>query len=119
MAERLHFSGIGGTAMVAGARIALEAGCEVRGSDGVLYPPASHMVQALQIPVYSGYSADNLSWSPDTVIIGNALSRGNPEVEYVLSHRLILSPEARMKGVSAENILGQLLDTLPVPGAKG
>ncbi|HOR50161.1 MAG TPA: Mur ligase family protein [Candidatus Hydrogenedentes bacterium] len=88
MAERLHFSGIGGTAMVAGARIALEAGCEVRGSDGVLYPPASHMVQALQIPVYSGYSADNLSWSPDTVIIGNALSRGNPEVEYVLSHRL-------------------------------
>ena len=37
----------------------------------------------------------------------------------VLSHRLILSPEARMKGVSADNVLGQLLDSLPVPGARG
>lgn len=88
MKNRVHFSGIGGTAMVAGARLAVEAGCEVRGSDGRLYPPASHMVEALGVPVAEGYSASNLDWQPDMVIIGNALSRGNPEVEAALSRRL-------------------------------
>lgn len=86
--KRLHFSGIGGTAMVAGARLALEAGYEVRGSDGPLYPPASRMVAALGVPVAEGYAAANLDWNPDGVIIGNALSRGNPEVEAALSRRL-------------------------------
>lgn len=88
MKRRVHFSGIGGTAMVAGARLAIEAGCEVRGSDGVLYPPASNMVAALQVPVATGYQAENLDWNPDCVIIGNALSRGNPEVEAALSRHL-------------------------------
>ncbi len=84
----VHFSGIGGTAMVAGARLALEAGWEVRGSDAPLYPPASKMVEALGVPVAVGYKAANLDWQPDTVIIGNALSRGNPEVEAALSRRM-------------------------------
>lgn len=88
MAQRLHFSGIGGTAMLAGARLAIEAGFEVRGSDGILYPPASTMVAQLGVPVYTGYDAKNLDWAPDQVIIGNALSRGNPEVEFVLSKNL-------------------------------
>ncbi len=74
--------------MVAGARLAIEAGFDVRGSDGPLYPPASHMVAALNVPVAQGYAAENLDWNPDTVIIGNALSRGNPEVEAVLSRHL-------------------------------
>ena len=86
--QRIHFSGIGGTAMVAGARLALEAGWEVRGSDMPLYPPASHMVEALGVPVSYGYDAANLGWNPDVVIIGNALSRGNPEVEAALSRRM-------------------------------
>ncbi len=84
----IHFSGIGGTAMVAGARLALEAGWEVRGSDGPLYPPTSEMVEALGVKTYEGYRAENLEWNPDLVVIGNALSRGNPEVEVALSRRM-------------------------------
>ncbi len=74
--------------MVAGARLALEAGFEVRGSDVRLYPPASRMVEALGVPVAGEYAAANLDWEPDCVIIGNALSRGNPEVEAALSRHL-------------------------------
>ncbi len=85
---RVHFSGIGGTAMVAGARLAIEAGWEVRGSDNPLYPPTSDMVKALGVPVAEGYAAANLDWNPDRVIIGNALSRGNPEVEAALDRKL-------------------------------
>jgi UDP-N-acetylmuramate: L-alanyl-gamma-D-glutamyl-meso-diaminopimelate ligase len=85
---KVHFSGIGGTAMVAGARLALEAGWEVRGSDNPLYPPTSQMVAQLGVPVASGYESANLDWGPDLVIIGNALSRGNPEVEAALDRRL-------------------------------
>lgn len=84
----IHFSGIGGTAMVAGARLALEAGWEVRGSDNPLYPPTSNMVAALGVPVATGYAAENLDWAPDLVVIGNALSRGNPEVEAALARRM-------------------------------
>jgi UDP-N-acetylmuramate: L-alanyl-gamma-D-glutamyl-meso-diaminopimelate ligase len=74
--------------MVAGARLAIEAGWEVRGSDNPLYPPASHMVEALGVPVASQYAAENLDWNPDVVLIGNVLSRGNPEVEAALSRRM-------------------------------
>lgn len=87
-APRVHFVGIGGTAMVAGARLAIEAGWEVRGSDNLLYPPTSHMVEALGVSVATRYAAENLDWDPDVVVIGNALSRGNPEVEAVLQRRL-------------------------------
>jgi UDP-N-acetylmuramate: L-alanyl-gamma-D-glutamyl-meso-diaminopimelate ligase len=87
-ARRVHFCGIGGTAMVAGARLAIEAGWEVRGSDNPLYPPTSEMVQALGVPVAIGYAATNLDWQPDVVVIGNALSRGNPEVEAALDRKL-------------------------------
>ena len=87
-APRVHLSGIGGTAMVAGARLAIEAGWEVRGSDNPLYPPTSAMVEALGVPVAVGYSAANLDWNPDVVIIGNVLSRGNSEVEAALERKL-------------------------------
>lgn len=74
--------------MVAGARLALEAGWEVRGSDNALYPPASDMVASLGVPVSRSYAAHNLEWKPDVVVIGNVLSRGNPEVEAVLERRM-------------------------------
>ena len=74
--------------MVAGARLALEAGWEVRGSDVPLYPPTSAMVEALGVKTYEGYRAENLDWNPDMVVIGNALSRGNPEVEVALTRRM-------------------------------
>ena len=85
---KIHFSGIGGTGMVAGARLAVEAGWDVRGSDNPLYPPTSEMVKALACPVATAYAADNLDWNPDFVVVGNALSRGNPEVEAVLERKL-------------------------------
>ncbi|HOZ49017.1 MAG TPA: Mur ligase family protein [Candidatus Hydrogenedentes bacterium] len=85
---RIHFSGIGGTAMVGGARLAIEAAYEVRGSDNPLYPPTSLMVDDLGVPVAVGYAAGNLDWEPDLVVVGNALSRGNPEVEVALERRL-------------------------------
>lgn len=74
--------------MVAGARLAIEAGWEVRGSDNPLYPPTSDMVAALSIPVAEGYAAENLDWNPDVVLLGNVLSRGNAEVEAALSRRM-------------------------------
>ncbi len=74
--------------MVAGARLALEAGWEVRGSDNPLYPPTSHLVKALGVPVAEGHAAENLDWDPDVVVLGNVLSRGNPEVEAALERRL-------------------------------
>ena len=87
-APRVHFVGIGGTAMVAGARLAVEAGWQVRGSDQPLFPPTSELVARLGVPVYERYDAANLDWDPDIVVIGNALSRGNPEVEAALERRL-------------------------------
>ncbi len=74
--------------MAAGARLAVEAGHEVRGSDNPLYPPASEMVEALGVPVARKYDEANLDWGPEAVVIGNALSRGNPEVEAVLDRRI-------------------------------
>jgi UDP-N-acetylmuramate: L-alanyl-gamma-D-glutamyl-meso-diaminopimelate ligase len=74
--------------MVAGARLAIEAGWEVRGSDNPLYPPTSHMVEQLGVPVYTGYAAENLDWEPDIVLLGNVLSRGNAEVEAALERKL-------------------------------
>ncbi len=84
----LHFSGIGGTAMVAGARLALDLGWEVRGSDNPLYPPTSVMVEELGIPVTYEYAGKNLDWQPDVVLLGNVLSRGNDEVEAALQRRM-------------------------------
>ena len=85
---RAHFIGIGGAGMVAVARLALEAGWEVRGSDNPLYPPTSDMVSDLDAVVAQDYSAQNLHWDPDIAVVGNALSRGNPEIEAVLDRGL-------------------------------
>jgi len=87
-APRVHFSGIGGTGMVGVARLALEAGWEVRGSDNPLYPPTSQMVEALGVPVAKTYAPGNLDWQPDVVVVGNALSRGNAELEAILNRGL-------------------------------
>lgn len=87
MSTKIHFSGIGGVAMCAGARLAQALGCEVRGSDTRVYPPTSQILAGMGVPVYEGYAAENLLWGPDLIVIGNALSRGNPEVEACLSDR--------------------------------
>jgi UDP-N-acetylmuramate: L-alanyl-gamma-D-glutamyl-meso-diaminopimelate ligase len=63
-------------------------GHRVTGSDKAAYPPMSDLLRSLAIPILEPYSESNLQPAPDLVVIGNALSRGNPEIEYVLDKRL-------------------------------
>lgn len=80
----IHVLGICGTFMGSLALLAREAGHHVTGSDQAVYPPMSDMLAAQGISVLDGYRPEHLEPAPDCVVIGNALSRGNPAVEYVL-----------------------------------
>jgi UDP-N-acetylmuramate: L-alanyl-gamma-D-glutamyl-meso-diaminopimelate ligase len=80
----IHILGICGTFMGGLALIARQAGHRVTGSDTGIYPPMSDMLAAQGIEVAEGYDQAQLDPAPDCVVIGNALSRGNPAVEYVL-----------------------------------
>jgi UDP-N-acetylmuramate: L-alanyl-gamma-D-glutamyl-meso-diaminopimelate ligase len=95
-AHRIHMIGICGTGMASLAAMLKDSGYEVSGSDKDIYPPMSHFLADKQIPVSQGYDAKNLQAAPDMVVVGNALSRGNPEVEYILNFRLpfVSFPEA-------------------------
>src|SRR5579863_4675071 len=84
----VHFIGIGGTAMASAAVAMQEKGFAVTGSDQNVYPPMSTFLAARQVPVMQGYAEANLSHKPDLVVVGNAISRGNPEAEAVLDHKL-------------------------------
>jgi len=85
LTSKFYLIGICGTAMASLAGMLQAKGCRVEGSDSDVYPPMSDFLEGLRIPVYKGYRASNLAPSgPDTVVIGNALSRGNPEVEHTL-----------------------------------
>jgi UDP-N-acetylmuramate: L-alanyl-gamma-D-glutamyl-meso-diaminopimelate ligase len=85
LSSKYYLTGICGTAMASLAGMLQAKGCTVEGSDSDVYPPMSDFLERLGIPVYKGYRAENLVASaPDVVVIGNALSRGNPEVEYTL-----------------------------------
>jgi len=90
MTRPLHFhlSGIGGAAMTPLAGMLAASGYRVTGSDAGVYPPASTLLESLGIAWKSGFDAANLDPSPDIVVIGNALSRGNPEVEAVLDNKI-------------------------------
>jgi UDP-N-acetylmuramate: L-alanyl-gamma-D-glutamyl-meso-diaminopimelate ligase len=63
-------------------------GLRVTGSDAGVYPPASTTLEKLGIPWSNAFSEKNLEPAPDIAVIGNALSRGNPEVEYILDHKI-------------------------------
>jgi len=84
----IHILGICGTFMGGLAVIARQLGYQVSGSDQNVYPPMSTQLQQQGIQLMEGYRAENLDGNPDLVIIGNALSRGNPEVEEVLNKGL-------------------------------
>ncbi|MBS3964288.1 MAG: UDP-N-acetylmuramate:L-alanyl-gamma-D-glutamyl-meso-diaminopimelate ligase [Methylomonas sp.] len=87
-APHIHILGICGTFMGGLALIARELGYNVSGSDHNVYPPMSTQLERQGIRLMSGYRAENLADKPDQVVIGNALSRGNPEVEAVLNQGL-------------------------------
>lgn len=84
----IHILGICGTFMGGLALIARELGYTVSGSDQNVYPPMSTQLEEQGIRLMNGYQAANLDCQPDLVVIGNAMSRGNPEVEAVLNRNL-------------------------------
>jgi len=86
--KSVHFVGIGGTAMASAAAAMLEKGYQVTGTDQNVYEPMASFLAARKIEVINGYAERNLAHRPDLVVIGNAISRGNPEAEYCLDHKL-------------------------------
>ena len=117
---RLHILGICGTFMGGVAALARELGIEVEGSDTNVYPPMSTQLEALGIELMQGYTAEHLQPSPghaapDMVIVGNAMTRGNPAVEYMLDERL--------RYISGPQWLGETLlvdrEVLAVAGTHG
>lgn len=112
---RLHILGICGTFMGGVAALARELGETVEGSDANVYPPMSTQLQALGIELMQGYQAEHLQPVPDLVIVGNAMVRGNPAVEYML--------DQRMRYVSGPQWLGERLlaerEVLAVAGTHG
>lgn len=86
--ERVHLAGIGGIAMASLAAMLAESGFEVCGSDAGVYAPASDLLRKAGIAWKEGFREENLNSRPDCVVIGNALSRGNPEVERILDEKI-------------------------------
>jgi UDP-N-acetylmuramate: L-alanyl-gamma-D-glutamyl-meso-diaminopimelate ligase len=99
---KIHLSAIAGTAMASLAGLLRERGHQITGSDQDIYPPMSDQLEALGIPVRSPYAEDNVPADADLVVIGNALSRGNPEVEVVLDRKQRMSS---MPALLAEEII--------------
>jgi len=98
----IHILGICGTFMGGLAALAREEGIAVEGSDAGVYPPMSTQLEALGIRLGNGYAAAHLSAEVSQVIVGNALSRGNPAVEHVLNAGLRYTSGAQWL---AENVL--------------
>ena len=98
---KLHILGICGTFMGGIAALARELGHDVEGSDANVYPPMSTQLEQLGIVLKSGYRAEHLQPAPDLVVVGNALSRGNPAIEHVL--------DTRLRYVSGPQWLGETL----------
>ena len=100
-----YFLGIGGTAMASVAVALSHAGHAVTGSDTQLYPPMSTYLDEHNIRYFNGFSDKNLlAASPDAVIVGNAISRGNPELEYALDHHYEL---LSMPDLVRHHLIGQ------------
>jgi len=110
-----HLIGICGTAMASLAGMLQARGHRVTGSDENVYPPMSTMLEALGIRVREGYEPEHLRPAPDCVVIGNALSRGNAEVEETLNRRLVYRSQAEV--VKEEFIRGRR--SLVVAGTHG
>ncbi|MFT6240434.1 MAG: UDP-N-acetylmuramate: L-alanyl-gamma-D-glutamyl-meso-diaminopimelate ligase [Akkermansiaceae bacterium] len=86
--EQFHFVGVCGTAMGSVAAGMIEKGLKVTGSDQSVYPPMSTFLESKGIQIMEGYRAENIPAEATTVVIGNAISRGNDEAEAILDRRL-------------------------------
>jgi len=86
--RHFHFLGICGTAMGAVAAALRECGFTVTGSDDNVYPPMSTFLESKGIALYQGFRPENIPDAADVIVIGNAMTRGNPEVEAVLNRKL-------------------------------
>ncbi|MGJ8524649.1 UDP-N-acetylmuramate--L-alanyl-gamma-D-glutamyl-meso-2,6-diaminoheptandioate ligase [Halomonadaceae bacterium LMG 33818] len=111
----IHVVGICGTFMGSLALLVRAQGHRVTGSDANVYPPMSTLLEEQGIALMDGFSAENLQPTPDLVVIGNAMKRGNPEVEAVLNQRLryISGPQ-----LLRETVLGKRT-VLAVAGTHG
>ncbi len=110
-----HLIGICGTAMASLAGMLQARGHHVTGSDQNVYPPMSTMLQQLGIAVAHGFKRENLTPTPDCVIVGNAIPRGNPEVEEALRLKLLYRSQAEV--VKEEFIRGR--HSLAIAGTHG
>jgi UDP-N-acetylmuramate: L-alanyl-gamma-D-glutamyl-meso-diaminopimelate ligase len=88
MGRRVHFIGICGTAMATVAAMLKQRGWDVRGSDHGIYPPMSTFLETEGIRAHDGYKAENITSDLELVVVGNAISRGNPELEAVLEKKI-------------------------------
>src|ERR1700704_2163702 len=86
--KHIHLIGICGTAMASLAGMLQQRGFHVTGSDAAAYPPMSDFLASLNIPVSQPFGAANLCPRPDLVVVGNAISRGNAELERALDDRI-------------------------------
>ena len=86
--RHIHLIGICGTAMASLAGMLKAQGHRVTGSDAAAYPPMSDQLRAMEIVVSEPYGEKNLVPAPDLVVVGNAISRGNLELEYVLDQKI-------------------------------
>src|SRR5437764_10539254 len=110
-----HLIGICGTAMASLAGMLQARGHRVTGSDENIYPPMSTMLESLDIAIMKGYGAANLIGSPDCIVVGNAIPRGNPELEEALRRRLVCRSQAEV--IKEEFIRGRR--SLVVAGTHG
>lgn len=113
--KHIHLIGICGTAMASLAGMLQLKGHRVTGSDQAAYPPMSDLLRNLGIPIAEPFSETNLHPAPDLVIVGNAISRGNVEVEYMLDQSIPFTSLARV--IHDEFIAGH--DSLVVAGTHG
>jgi UDP-N-acetylmuramate: L-alanyl-gamma-D-glutamyl-meso-diaminopimelate ligase len=115
MAKHVHLIGICGSAMASLAGMLQIKGYRVTGSDAAAYPPMSDLLRSLGITIMEPYAEANLSPQPELVIVGNAISRGNAELEAVLDQRIPFRSLAEI--IQHEFLLGR--DSFVVAGTHG
>ena len=114
---RVFFIGICGTAMGNAAVLLKKLGHEVAGSDAGVYPPMSDVLSQSGITLFEGFNAEELrAWKPDRVVVGNAVSRGNAQVEDLLGARDL--PFSSLPQLIGEDLIGRRVSVV-VAGTHG